>query len=109
MATMKEIRIRFSENELILYEYISSKRSASGFLKDLATLEMKRENKLINGAETDINAITLNVVKALNEMGILNSLSVNYMPKENTEPLSDNIEVDKDNDFIDDFDDDFDD
>ena len=109
MATMKEIRIRFSENELALYEYISSKRSASGFLKDLATLEMKREDKLINGTETDINTVALNVIKVFNEMGILNNLSINCAPTENTEPLLNNIEVDKDNDFIDDFDDDFDD
>ena len=47
----REVRIRFSDSEIELFNYITSKRSASGFLKDLATVEMKRENNLIKNVD----------------------------------------------------------
>lgn len=40
----KEIRITFKESENDLYDYVKRKSSPSAFLKDLATLEQKREN-----------------------------------------------------------------
>jgi hypothetical protein len=40
----KEIRITFKESENDLYDYVKGKSSPSAFLKDLATLEQKREN-----------------------------------------------------------------
>lgn len=106
MATVKEVRIRFSEEELELYKYISSKRSSSGFLKDLATVEMKREENIINHKDVDLNTLTLNVIKILTETNLLNGLSVNNVEiKEEVKSLG----IDRDDDFIDDFDDDFDD
>lgn len=47
----REVRIRFSAKEVELFNYITSKRSAAGFLKDLATVEMKRENNLIQNVD----------------------------------------------------------
>ena len=43
----KELRVTFKENEMELYEYIRSKSSFSGFLKDLAMVEMQRERHYI--------------------------------------------------------------
>ena len=40
----KEIRITFKESENDIYDYVKGKSSPSAFLKDLATLEQKREN-----------------------------------------------------------------
>lgn len=48
MAKTKEIRITFKEKESDIYDYIQSKSSASAFLKDLAKLEMKREEIVLN-------------------------------------------------------------
>lgn len=45
----KEIRITFKEKEIELYNYIQSKSSASAFLKNLADIEMKREEVYIYG------------------------------------------------------------
>lgn len=45
----KEIRITFKEKEIKLYNYIQSKSSASAFLKNLADIEMKREEIYIYG------------------------------------------------------------
>lgn len=45
----KEIRITFKESENELYEYIKSKSSPSAFLKDLSTVEKKREEIYLNG------------------------------------------------------------
>lgn len=106
MATVKEVRIRFSEEELELYKYISSKRSSSGFLKDLATVEMKREENIINHKDVDLNVLTLNVIKILTETNLLNNLSVN---NDEIKGKMENLRVDRNDDFIDDFDDDFDD
>lgn len=44
----KELRITFKESESNLYEYIKSKSSPSAFLKDLATIEKKREDIYLN-------------------------------------------------------------
>lgn len=56
MAKIKEIRIKFYENEMALYDYVISKRSASGFLKDLAEVERKREQNYVNN-NIDINML----------------------------------------------------
>lgn len=45
----KELRITFKEREMKLYNYIQSKSSASAFLKNLADIEMKREEVYIYG------------------------------------------------------------
>lgn len=45
----KEFRITFKEDEEDLKMYIFSKSSYSAFLKDLARVEMKREQNIING------------------------------------------------------------
>lgn len=96
MAKIKEIRIRFYENEMALYNYVISKRSASGFLKDLAEIERKREQNYVNN-NIDIN-ILLEKIAGLN---ISNSIQKSSQIENEAE---DNL-----NDFIDDFDDEFDD
>ena len=44
----KELRITFKDSESHLYEYIKGKSSPSAFLKDLATIEKKREDLFLN-------------------------------------------------------------
>lgn len=44
----KEIRVVFNDNEMELYNFVISKSSKSGFLKDLANREKQREEKYIN-------------------------------------------------------------
>lgn len=98
MAKIKEIRIKFYENEMALYDYVISKRSASGFLKDLAEVERKREQNYIN------NNIDINIL--LEKLVGLNISSVSTLS-----PIIENKKDESDfvNDFVDDFDDEFDD
>jgi hypothetical protein len=64
----REVRIRFSDKEIELFNYITSKRSAAGFLKDIAAVEMKRENNLINNT----NEIAIEMLKLLLQNNNLN-------------------------------------
>lgn len=96
MAKIKEIRIKFYENEMALYDYVISKRSASGFLKDLAEVERKREQNYVNN-NIDINMLLEKIAGLNTSNGIQKSSQV-----ENE--VEDNLD-----DFIDDFDDEFDD
>nr|DAW52277.1 MAG TPA: hypothetical protein [Caudoviricetes sp.] len=91
----REVRIRFSDSEIELFNYITSKRSASGFLKDLATVEMKRENNLIK-----------NVDEVARE--ILNLLQINGFNIE-TDKQEESKEIDKGTDFNSNIEDEFDD
>ena len=91
----REVRIRFSDSEIELFNYITSKRSASGFLKDLATVEMKRENNLIK-----------NVDEVARE--ILNLLQINGFNIE-TDKHEESKEIDKGTDFNSNIEDEFDD
>lgn len=98
MAKIKEVRVRFYENEMALYNYIISKRSAAGFLKDLAELEWKREQNYVN------NNIDINML--LEKLVGLNIPSVSTLS-----PIIENKKDESDfvNDFVDNFDDEFDD
>ena len=98
MAKIKEVRVRFYENEMALYNYIISKRSAAGFLKDLAELEWKREQNYVNN-NIDINMLLEKLV-GLN----IPSVSTSSPTIENKKDESDFV-----NDFVDNFDDEFDD
>lgn len=97
---LKEVRVRFSDEETELFNYITSKRSAAGFLKDLAAVEMKRENNNIN----NISEIALEVVKLLKGNNLLEAI-------EPVEVVASNktIEIDKTEDFKEDIEDEFDD
>ena len=64
----REVRIRFSEKEIQLFNYITSKRSAAGFLKDLAEVEMKRENNLVK----NVDEVAIEVLKLIQQNGNLN-------------------------------------
>lgn len=94
MAKIKEIRIRFYENEMALYNYVISKRSASGFLKDLAEVERKREQNYVN------NNIDINIL--LEKIAGLNTSNSIQKSSQIENEVEDNL-----NDFIDDFDDEF--
>ena len=96
MAKIKEIRIKFYENEMALYDYVISKRSASGFLKDLAEVERKREQNYVN------NNIDINML--LEKIAGLNTSNGIQKSSQTENKVEDDL-----NDFIDDFDDEFDD
>lgn len=69
----KEIRITFKESELDLYEYVKGKSSPSAFLKDLATLEQKKEQLYLNVNMmplTDTPAITYSLKEETEQKGI---------------------------------------
>lgn len=65
----KEIRITFKETELDLYDYVKGKSSPSAFLKDLATLERKKEQLYLN----------------VNMMPLTDTPAITYSLKEETE------------------------
>lgn len=46
---MADVRIRFSDNEKDIEEYLNKKTSKAGFIKDLIRIEMQREYNYING------------------------------------------------------------
>ena len=96
MAKIKEIRIKFYENEMALYDYVISKRSASGFLKDLAEVERKREQNYVNN-NIDINMLLEKIAGLNTSNDIQKSSQIENKVKDNLD------------DFIDDFDDEFDD
>lgn len=50
----KELRITFKDSEIELYNFIKSRSSYSGFLKDLAMIEQQRLNNYINGFSNNI-------------------------------------------------------
>lgn len=81
---------------MALYDYIISKRSASGFLKDLAEVERKREQNYVN------NNININML-----LEKIAGLNTSHVPQES--PQVENKTEDNLDDFIDDFDDEFDD
>lgn len=91
----REVRIRFSNEEVELFNYITSKRSAAGFLKDLAVVEMKRENNLIK-----------NVDEVARE--ILNLLQIDSLNVE-TDKHEESKQIDKGTDFNSNIEDEFDD
>ena len=65
----KEIRITFKETELDLYDYVKGKSSPSAFLKDLATLEQKKEQLYLN----------------VNMMPLTDTPAITYSPTDETE------------------------
>ena len=83
----REVRIRFSNKEIELFDYITSKRSAAGFLKDLAAVEMKRENNLINNTDE----VAIEVLKLLLQN---NNLNINDNNKNNEQDT-----INRDTDF----------
>lgn len=44
----KEIRVTFTDKEIDLYNFINSKSSKTGFLKDLAKMEKERQENITN-------------------------------------------------------------
>ena len=91
----REVRIRFSDKEIELFNYITSKRSAAGFLKDLAAVEMKRENNLINNTDE----VAIEMLKLLLQN---NNLNINVKKDEQDT-------INRDTDFNSDIEDEFDD
>ena len=88
---------------MALYEYINSKRSASGFLKDLADIEQRREQNYVNN-NIDINTFIEKIAGTLNGFSFGQDLLTDKKQEENDTELNDFA-----NDFDDDFDDDLDD
>lgn len=51
----REIRVTFTDKEEDLYNFIISKSSKSAFLKDLASFEKDRQERILNACESSIN------------------------------------------------------
>lgn len=72
----REIRVTFTDKEEDLYNYILSKSSRTAFLKDLAKIEMKRENNIIDNT---VNEEYIGLLKQNNKaiIDLINSSSEN--------------------------------
>lgn len=53
----KELRITFKESEAHLYNYIKQKSSPSAFLKDLASIEQKREELYLTNQAVTVRSV----------------------------------------------------
>ena len=87
----REIRVTFTDKEEDLYKYIVSKSSKSGFLKDLATTEKKREENYINSSlENHLDDIANRLANKIGHIEIANSIEdevvVDREPVENKKP-----------------------
>ncbi|MEG2246325.1 MAG: hypothetical protein RSC84_02650 [Peptostreptococcaceae bacterium] len=69
----KEIRVVFNDHEMDIYDYVSSKSSKGGFLKDLASREKKRDDNYINSS----CAIDSNIEKIFLKYLSQNSIELN--------------------------------
>lgn len=70
----REIRVVFNDKEEKLYNFVKSKCSASGYLKDLATLEMKREENYTNNSNlNDIEKIADILASKIGKLEIIKS------------------------------------
>ena len=54
---MGEIRVTFNKNEEELERFIKSKTSGAGFLKDIAMIEMKKEENYINSSNINVDLL----------------------------------------------------
>lgn len=54
---MGEVRVTFNKDEEALENFVKSKSSGAGYLKDLARLEMKKEEMYINSSNIDVELI----------------------------------------------------
>lgn len=62
----REIRVTFTDKEEDLYNYIVNKSSKTAFLKDLASIEKKREENYINSSvENKVKEIAEEIVNIL--------------------------------------------
>ena len=68
----KELRITFKDKEEDLYNYIQGKGSASAFLKDLASIERKKEELMLNSFITPSVEIKVNESNVNQEKDIVN-------------------------------------
>lgn len=105
MAKLMEVRIRFSDKEKELFDYIRSKRNAAGFLKDLAETERRREFYYVN----PVNEI---VKEVINQLDIKSNFTFKALALEE-KAIDDNAypvkKIDTQNDFCEVIDDNFDD
>ncbi|WP_122639876.1 hypothetical protein [Romboutsia sp. Marseille-P6047] len=87
----REIRVTFTDKEEDLYNYIVSKSSKTAFLKDLASVEKKREENYINSSlENHLDEIAN---KLINKIGVIETSNDNDKDNENKTP---NVEYDFD-------------
>ena len=61
----RDIRLTFKEDEQDIREYLESKSSATCFLKDLARLEMQREQRMLESANA--NSVLEQVMQLLSQ------------------------------------------
>lgn len=63
---MGEIRVTFNKNEEELERFIKSKTSGAGFLKDIAMIEMKKEENYINSSNINVDLLKKILSDSLN-------------------------------------------
>ena len=89
----KELRITFKDSEMELYNFIKSRSSYSGFLKDLAMIEQQRLNNYINGFSNSyrvVTDVTDNITNKINDVEVIEATEPTI------EPIIDEFDIDLD-------------
>lgn len=89
----KELRITFKDSEMELYNFIKSRSSYSGFLKDLAMIEQQRLNNYINGFSNSYRVVTNVTDKITNN---INDVEVIEAIEPTKEPTIEEFDIDLD-------------
>jgi hypothetical protein len=86
---MGEIRVTFGKNEAELEAFVKSKTSGAGYLKDIATVEMKKEKLYIESANIDMDLLANMIVEKLSA----NNISISETKNNNEVPTT--IDIDE--------------
>ena len=98
----KEIRVTFTDKEEELYNYIISKSYKTAFLKDLASVEKKREENYINSyVENQIDQIISKLIDNIDITENTNNTNSTDKKNEGLEDKNKNSNVEYDFDIDD--------
>ena len=98
----KEIRVTVTDKEEELYNYIISKSSKTAFLKDLASVEKKREENYINSyVENQIDQIISKLIDNIDITENTNNTNSTDKKNEGLEDKNKNSNVEYDFDIDD--------
>lgn len=74
---MGEVRVTFNKDEEALENFVKSKSSGAGYLKDLARLEMKKEEVYINSSNIDVELIAKLLAEKIGNQPINKEVKIN--------------------------------